>query len=92
MSAAPKHTTAERLHRAGCPERFIGGLERYVDGGILPGGFLQAVLAADYRAAIGRADPSVALLELADLVSAVESVVPPELRGSWVVVDGRGAI
>ncbi len=40
------------------PLHLRGGLERYFDWGILPGGFLQAVLCQDLDEAIARADPS----------------------------------
>lgn len=39
------------------PERLRGGILRYVEHGIQPGGFLTAVLMNDLGAATGRADP-----------------------------------
>lgn len=40
----------------GVPSHIRGGLIRFVDHGILPGGFLQAVLSNDLREACARAD------------------------------------
>jgi hypothetical protein len=40
----------------GVPEHIRGGLIRFVDHGILPGGFLQAVLSNDLPEACARAD------------------------------------
>jgi hypothetical protein len=41
----------------GVPAHLRGGLDRYVLDGILPGGFLQAVLCADLIEVAFRADP-----------------------------------
>ena len=38
------------------PERMQGGIERYIERGIPPGSFLQAVIRNDLRAACERAD------------------------------------
>lgn len=38
------------------PKRITEGIDRYVKTGILPGGFLRAVISNDLRAAIGNAD------------------------------------
>lgn len=38
------------------PQHMHGALERYIDKGIPPGGFLTAVLSNDLRNAVGRAD------------------------------------
>ena len=38
------------------PDRMIGGLIRYINEGVVPGGFLLAVLDNDLREACGRAD------------------------------------
>jgi hypothetical protein len=38
------------------PARMVPGLLRYINDGILPGEFLQAVLRNDLREAVGRAD------------------------------------
>lgn len=45
------------LAAAQVPDRFRGGLIRYVCDGILPGSFLQAMLAGDVALAVTRADP-----------------------------------
>jgi hypothetical protein len=46
----------EKLYDYGIPERMHGGLIRYVEQGIPPGDFLQAVINNDLREACGRAD------------------------------------
>lgn len=47
------------------PERLQGGILRYVEHGIQPGGFLTAVIMNDLGNATGRADPeSLAALPL----------------------------
>jgi len=38
------------------PERMCGGIERYIEHGIKPGGFLSAVICNDLQAAVARAD------------------------------------
>ena len=38
------------------PERMRGGLTRYVENGIAPGGFLTAVFENNFMEAVGRAD------------------------------------
>lgn len=38
------------------PERMMDGIERYVNEGILPGDFLQAIISNDLREACSRAD------------------------------------
>ena len=38
------------------PEYMMGGLERYINHGIAPGGFLTAVLENDLKEAVSRAD------------------------------------
>ena len=38
------------------PDRMMGGLERYINDGIMPGHFLTAVLENDLMAACSRAD------------------------------------
>lgn len=38
------------------PEHMIGGLMRYIEHGIEPGGFLSAVICNNLRDAVGRAD------------------------------------
>ena len=38
------------------PERMMGGIRRYIDHGIIPGDFLQAVITNDLRRACAAAD------------------------------------
>lgn len=41
------------------PQRIMGGMKRYVDHGIEPGGFLKAVIANDLQQAVSLADDEV---------------------------------
>ena len=38
------------------PDRMMGGIERYIEDGLPPGGFLTAILENDLEAAVSRAD------------------------------------
>ena len=38
------------------PSRMMGGIKRYIDHGVVPGDFLQAVICNDLQEACGRAD------------------------------------
>ena len=69
------------LATADVPEHLGGGLVRYFRDGILPGGFLQAVLCNDLRQATRRGDPW-ALRRLADLVDVLVEVAPAAAWGS----------
>ena len=42
--------------RCGVPSYMVGGIERWIKNGILPGDFLTAVLNNDLKEACGRAD------------------------------------
>jgi hypothetical protein len=44
------------------PDHMMAGLRRWIDNGVVPGSFLQAVLANDLRDACGQADESNILL------------------------------
>ena len=63
------------------PERFRGGIERYLEHHIAPGSFLRAVLENDLMGAIGHADEESAR-ELKDLVSWLWQEMPSTLWGS----------
>lgn len=41
---------------ASIPERMMDGIQRYINDGIIPGDFLQAVICNNLREAVGRAD------------------------------------
>lgn len=45
-----------RFNQYYIPERMMGGIIRYIEDGIIPGGFLQAVVSNDLKEAVGRAD------------------------------------
>jgi hypothetical protein len=38
------------------PDGMMGGITRFIEHGIIPGGFLQAVICNDLKEAVGRAD------------------------------------
>jgi hypothetical protein len=50
-------TVVQALARSDVPHHLRAGLVRYFSDGILPGGFLQAVLCNDLLLAVGRGDP-----------------------------------
>jgi hypothetical protein len=58
------------------PSHLTHGLFRYILDGILPGGFLQAVLCGDLVEVAQRGDPS-SLLGLPGLVTFLEHYAPP---------------
>lgn len=45
-----------RFHHFYVPDRMMAGLRRYVDDGIAPGSFLEAVICNDLRSAVASAD------------------------------------
>jgi hypothetical protein len=61
------------------PERMLGGLTRYVDNGIKPGGFLTAVISNDLREAVWRADGE----NLAKLPAYVAWLYNEAPKGCW---------
>jgi hypothetical protein len=75
------HRVIDGLSTSGVPEYLRGGLVRYFSDGILPGGFLQAVLANDLRGTVSRADPY-ALLGLLSLVRFLVDHAPGVAWGS----------
>lgn len=50
------------LDYTGLPDRFQGGLQRWVEGGMLPGSFLAAILRNDLSNTVMRADSESLLL------------------------------
>lgn len=79
------------LEEYGVPESLRGGLIRYLLGGIIPGGFLTAVLTNDLRTAVTLASPVEHLLALPAIVRFLHNEAPstcagsPELVGAWIV-------
>lgn len=47
---------SERVLWGGIPERMKGGVTRYIERGVLPGHFLEAVFSNDFMEAFKRAD------------------------------------
>lgn len=66
-----------RVHR-----RYRGGLQRYVDDKIRPGGFLVAVLRNDLQDALARVDDDITAEQLRVLVRWVYQYVPSHAWGS----------
>ena len=64
---------------SGLPEHLRGGMQRYIEHGIPPGGFLTAVLENDLAGAFGRAD-NTSLAALHDIVRWAHWVMP---AGAW---------
>ena len=64
----------------------IDSLDRYVNHGIKPGGFLEAVLANDLMESFGRADMG-NRLSLFDICSYVYNELPAGCHGSYKEVD-----
>ena len=70
-----------------CPSAYMKeGLQLYIEHGILPGSFLQAILANDFAKAATRADsPNRELLYQWAIFMLNE--VPEQCWGSWEVVN-----
>lgn len=64
-----------------CPERFRGGIERYLKHRIAPGSFLRSVLENDLMGAVGHADEESAR-ELKALVQWLWQEMPSNLWGT----------
>jgi hypothetical protein len=69
------------LPESGIPEHLREGLVCYFADGILPGSFLQAVLANDLTQAVGRADPT-SLRALPELLACLVQHAPAIAWGS----------
>lgn len=84
----------EALPGSGVPRHLRDGLVRYFREGILPGGFMQAVLCNDLRQAVLRANPGGARMVLA-LIDFLEHYAPPMAWGTpervlaWTTTPGR---
>lgn len=63
------------------PPRLMEGIERYIERGIIPGSFLQAVICNDLCRAVGAADPE-SLQALPALVSHLYHDAPAACWGS----------
>jgi hypothetical protein len=68
------------------PENVRGGMERYIEYGITPGGFLTAVLENDLADALGRADSN-NLPRLQEILSWLHDEVPSVCWGSPAAVS-----
>ena len=74
------------LDYTGLPERFQHGLKLWVEGGLLPGGFLTAVLRNDLSQAVMRAD-SESLLLIRHVVQWLTAHAPGPSWGSTGAVQ-----
>lgn len=63
------------------PERFAGGVKRFIEQGITPGSFLTAVLENDLKETFAKAD-TVAIRELPGIVAWLYSYAPADCWGS----------
>lgn len=68
-----------------CPPHLVEAFQRYVQYGVPPGDFLQAVLRNDLTEAIGRADHENLIL-LPAIVSYVYNRMPHNCHGSGEIV------
>lgn len=64
------------------PERMMGGIERYVEHGIIPGEFLQAIICNDLQEAFRRADDE-NFENIAAFVGYFYNKVPASAWGSY---------
>ncbi len=76
-----KCINGEPIQYGKLPERFQGGVERYIEHGIMPGDFLSAVICNDLREACGRADLE-SREQLFELVSWFYTYAPRSCWGS----------
>jgi hypothetical protein len=83
------------LHAAAVPEHLRGGLIRYFVDGLLPGGFLQAVLCNDLTQAFTRAADVETTFYLPTLVECLLAHAPSAAWGSrdavraWTITPDR---
>ena len=68
------------------PERMMRGLQLYVEQGILPGSFLQAVLRNDFKEVCGQADEE-NMRNLPAYAAWLYNVAPAACQGSMEKVD-----
>jgi hypothetical protein len=75
------------------PEYIQGGAQRYIEHGILPGGFLQAVICNDLKESFGKAD-DINIRKMFDIVSFFYNEAPLACWGSekkmdhWIKIGG----
>jgi len=63
------------------PEHIRGGTQRYIEDGVLPGGFVRAVISNDLKEAFGRADET-NRLRMFDIVGFFYNEAPMDCWGS----------
>lgn len=74
-SVPPKRLTDLRIDWSQCPKRFKHALFLYVEDGVPPGHFMEAVLAGDLYGAVQRGNED-SLAELTPLVRFIYNQVP----------------
>ena len=74
------------------PEHMHGGIERYIDNGISPGGFLEAVFANDLMGAFYRAD-STNVEYIREYAQFIYSHAPSNCHGDYeTVYNWKGTV
>ncbi|MBM61924.1 MAG: hypothetical protein CL484_03110 [Acidobacteria bacterium] len=68
------------------PANMRGGMQRYLEQGLRPGGCLTAILANDLLGAVGRADETT-LAGLWSICAFIHSHAPGNAYGSYEAVD-----
>ena len=72
---------ARSQYRSRIPGHLLAGIDRYIDHGYLPGGFLQAVLENKLKEAFERADTT-SLAAMHDIVKYLYNFIPMAAWGS----------
>ena len=95
MSQLPDYCAGGKADWSLIPERMRGGLRRYIENGIPPGGFLSAVLCNDLRGAVERGDDENQMI-LHQYIRFLYNYAPAQCWGSeakfkaWVEAGGMG--
>ena len=85
------------LNYDGLPDHIRGGMQRYVENRVSPGGFLTAVLCNDLRESFARAD-DINRLRMFDIVSWLYNEAPspcwgsPEKVKNWLRPQVEGGV
>ena len=81
LMANQESSACYRFREFYIPEHMMGGIRRYIDHGMLPGGFLQAVISNDLEWACARADDE-SLKNLPAFVAYFYNEAPSDCWGS----------
>ncbi|MAH48465.1 hypothetical protein CMI37_21750 [Candidatus Pacearchaeota archaeon] len=69
------------------PEHLRGGVKRYIEHGLIPGGFLKAVLDNDLKESFARADET-STARMWDIVKFMYNEAPSQCWGTPALVEG----